>query len=434
MELTKFAGKRICVAVSGGADSVALLHYLRAQESDCGFLLSAVHCEHGIRGKASLKDRYFVEELCKAWQIPLSVFSENCLLRQKEEKESLETVARNFRKECFERLIKEDKADYIATAHHIADETETVLFRLARGTSLTGGRGMREEDGYILRPFLYRSKEEILAYCKAHKLSFRTDKTNFKADATRNKLRLKVLPYLKKIFPFFEKNLARFSYLAGEDDKYLYELSSKLVSHTDKEIHIAFCKEKPLFFRASLTAIKSLGVEKDYTLSHIESVYLLQEKERGKRVCLPQGVRAEKRENCIAFFKEKENKKEPCFEQVPFTKNGFDGGRYAVKIEKNSQNSVDTWQVLRFDEEKMPKDAVFRFRKDGDYIKAFSGHTKSLKKLFNERKIPKDERAFLPVIASENGSEVYCVCGVEISEKIKVTDTTQKTAYIILQQ
>lgn len=432
MNLKNYDGKRICVAVSGGADSVALLHYLRAEASHYGYILSAVHCEHGIRGKASIKDKEFVEKLCKAWDVPLTVFFGDCLLRQKTDKESLETVARNFRKECFEKLINEDKTDYIATAHHLGDETETVLFHIIRGSALSGSRGMDEKSGYLLRPFLGKSKAEILSYVKENKLFYRIDKTNFQTDATRNKLRLKVLPVLKKIFPFFEKNIARFSYLAGQDDRYLYTLAEKLISCDGGKTTIAFETEKPLFFRATVSALKSLGVEKDYTLAHVESVYDLQSKECGKIVHLPQGVRAEKTETGVSLYTAQEEKETAFSEEENFSLNGFDGGRYEVSFSAClPEDSRQVWKVLRFDKDAMPEDAVFRSRKGGDYIKTFSGKTKTLKKLFNEKKIDKKDRYLLPLIASKTTGEVYAVCGVEIAERIKITETTQNAVYII---
>ena len=128
MDLRDFSGKTICVAVSGGADSVALLHYLKNLQTEYRYGLCALHCEHGIRGAESVEDMQFVQRLCKAWDIPLFVFVEDCPLRAKREKTSLETAARNFRREKYDALLCEGKADCIATAHHSGDEAETVLF------------------------------------------------------------------------------------------------------------------------------------------------------------------------------------------------------------------------------------------------------------------------------------------------------------------
>ena len=135
MDLSGFSGKRICAAVSGGADSMALLHMLKAREDKDGFFLSAVNCEHGIRGADSLGDTRFVAEICALWGVPLFTFSADCPAEAKEKKLSLETAAREFRYRSFQSLLDEGKTDFVATAHHSDDNAETILFRLCRGTS-----------------------------------------------------------------------------------------------------------------------------------------------------------------------------------------------------------------------------------------------------------------------------------------------------------
>lgn len=428
-------GKRVCVAISGGVDSTALLHYLKSKEKEVGFSLSAVHCEHGIRGEESLLDQAFVKELCKNWNVPLFLFSEDCPKRAKGEKISLETAARDYRLESFSSLVKENKVDYIATAHHLSDEAETVLFRLARGTSLSGVKGMEEKSGYLIRPFLDWTKEEILSYARENNLSYRTDSTNLETDATRNKLRLNVFPALEEAVSGASANLTRFARYAAEDDALLYEQSQSLVSlpPTGKTL-VKFSEQKPLFHRACLIAMKALGIEKDYTAAHLESVYALQKSERGARICLPQGVIAQKTETGVEFYLQENEELLPPAPKAekPFDLSGFDGGRYAVNVNLTPQNDTE-WKTLRVDKDAIPKNAVFRFRKEGDEIKSFGG-SKSLKKFFNEKKIPTKERAFLPLIAEKDGKEVFVVCGVEISERVKITKETQSVIYITLQK
>ena len=145
--LEKYANKRICVAFSGGADSTALLHYLTARQKQFGYTISAVHCEHGIRGEESLLDKAFVEAVCARWEIPLFSFSEDCPARAKREKESLETAARRFRYECFSSLVAENKTDYIATAHHLDDEAETVFIMGSSKMPLSLYGGTDYKDG-----------------------------------------------------------------------------------------------------------------------------------------------------------------------------------------------------------------------------------------------------------------------------------------------
>jgi tRNA(Ile)-lysidine synthase len=163
MDFKKFANKKLCVATSGGADSTALLHYMKSLQNEFGFSLSAVHCEHGIRGQESKEDRDFVVSLCKDWGVPCRVFEADCLTRAKTQKLSLETAAREFRYRCYEELLASGGVDYIALAHHLDDEAETVLFRISRGTSIGGAQGMQPICGKYLRPLLDESKDEILA-------------------------------------------------------------------------------------------------------------------------------------------------------------------------------------------------------------------------------------------------------------------------------
>lgn len=434
MDLRNFADKKICVALSGGVDSVALLHYLKAN-SHLGYTLSAVHCEHGIRGEESLADMRFVQELCKDLGVELFLFQENCPDRAKKEKESLETSARNFRKEAFHKLINEKKADYIATAHHQKDEAETVLFRLARGTSLTGVSGMHEESGYILRPFLRWSKEKILDYAKENGLSYREDLTNFDECYTRNKIRLQVLPKLEEAVSGATKNLAEFALRAKEDDEILYGYAKALLQEKkdgEKEYLVAFCEKPALFRRACLLALKNLGLEKDYTSERLDSAFQLQGLQRGARIGFPQGIEAEKGLDGICFYKKKEV---PVWEKPAlqnYSEQGFDGGWYEIIVRRTLPEKENGWRILRIDGDKIPQDAVFRFRQEGDEIRPFGGGNKSLKKFLNEKKIPKEERERLPLIAS--GNKVLVLCGVEIAEEMKVDEDAKNALYIIVRK
>lgn len=433
---TNLQGKRVCVACSGGVDSTALLHYMLSLRETLGCTVSAVHCEHGLRGEASVADMQFVQALCKRWNVPLTVAMEDCRALAQREKCSEETAARAFRMRVFSEIIQAGKADFIATAHHENDEAETVLFRLARGSGLGGAAGMRAINGYMVRPFLYWTRQEIEEYAQKNALEYCVDETNFSLGATRNELRHVVLPALEKAVPGASGGLARFARLAAEDDAYLQTLSERLIFQVEKGTCVAFSEVLPLFRRACLQVMKALGLDKDYTLAHLQAVADLQASERGAKAHLPKGVIAEKIVEGIVFYRaETRTDTPPLPMPILFTENGFDGGRYAVKILSSpdlQQESVG--QVLKFDADKLPKDAVFRFRKDGDAIKKFGGGTKSLKKLFNEKKIEVEERAYLPLIASKTDNRVYAICGVEIADEVKVDETTRRILYIVLQR
>ena len=413
-------------------DSVALLRELYEKRGEYGYFLSAVHCEHGIRGEESLADMRFVQELCQALGVELFLFQENCVERAKREKVSLETAARNFRYESFSSLIKSGKADYIATAHHEADEAETVLFRLARGTALAGVKGMEKENGWLIRPFLGKSKAEIERYVQEKGLSYRVDATNAELVYTRNRLRAEVLPKLEEAVPSAGRNIARFAQLAAEDDALLQEYARELFKEEKTGYAVSFSTKKPLFTRACLMAIKGLGVERDYTTEHLDALFALQNSERGAKLDLPQGVECVKEAERLFFRRKKEKAYIEKPVEKPFDRTGFDGGVYELIIQNEPVESGGEWKTLRLDLGKIPKGASFRFRQDGDEMQVFGGGTKSLKKLFNERKIPVEDREWLPLIA--DGATVLAVCGVEISEKVKVDAETREEAYIYLRK
>jgi len=439
MNLNVFSQKCICVAISGGVDSVALLHYLKTHAATFGYTLCAAHCEHGIRGEESVADMRFVEAFCKKLGVPLFIFREDCFALAKNTKESLETAARNFRKRSFATLLEKGEADYIATAHHALDQAETVLFRIARGTALWGARGISEKDGAYVRPFLSWSRKEIEAYARENGLEYRVDKTNFQQDATRNKLRLEILPRLETAVSGATGNIAGFAQVAAEDDALLQEYAKELLSFgTDENgewVEVAFCDKKPLFRRATLAAMQRLVCARDYTKEHLEGVFALQNSERGARLDLPQGLQAQKTEKGVLFRVKTE--KISCQKSAVknFDKNGFDGGMYEVNVSLTPvEDEKNGWKTLRFDGAKIPDTAVFRFRKDGDKMRCFGSGTKTLKKLFNEKKIDVDVREYLPLIAEKEGDTVYAVCGVEIAEDIKITEQTQEIVYLSIKK
>lgn len=449
IDFRKYKGKCICVACSGGADSVCLLHYMKEREEADGFTLCAVHCEHGIRGENSRADAKFVADFCKKNRIPLFNFSENCPDLAAKEKISLETAAREFRRQSFAALLKDGKADLIATAHHADDEAETVLFHLLRGASLTGAGGMKEEIDRIIRPLLNVTKAEILDYIREHRLTYRTDETNFEADVSRNKLRLKALPLLETIVPGSAENLARFSRTARKDDEFLYRLSEKLLtSEKDpqgvvRRVFVQYSEEEPLFFRACVTAMKTLGVTKDYTYAHLSalrSLFTSAGAQTGKEISLPCGVRAKRRYDRLAFYLSEANKNGSAesaksaqnVEKFRLGETDFLGKKILITEDKaaaeNFSEKHGGAKILYADEEKTAR-CVLRLRRAGDMIEKFGGGRKALKKYLTDKKIPAEEGAMLPLFCE--GNDVKIICGTEISESVKVTENTKKIVYVV---
>lgn len=224
-------GLSLTLALSGGADSMALLHMLRALEEECGYTLSAVHVNHGLRGEEACRDEDFVREICKEWGVRLQV----CRAQVGAERlpgESLETAARRIRYALLEKAAADLAAgagcgDYrIATAHTRSDQAETVLFRLIRGSGLKGAGGIPPVRERIVRPLLDVGREEVEAYCRENGIRYVTDSTNLSDDYARNRLRHGALPACRGVCPGAEQALARFAGLAREEDAFLDKLAA----------------------------------------------------------------------------------------------------------------------------------------------------------------------------------------------------------------
>ena len=188
---------KVLVALSGGADSVALLRVL----IDLGYTCECAHCNFHLRGEESNRDEQFVRSLCKELHIPLHIKHFDTEFYAKEKQISIEMAARELRYNWFEELRKETGATVIAVAHHRDDSVETFLLNLIRGTGINGLKGIQAKNGYIVRPLLETSREDILNYLDYLKQDYVTDSTNLQDEYLRNKIRLNLLPIMKEMNP-----------------------------------------------------------------------------------------------------------------------------------------------------------------------------------------------------------------------------------------
>lgn len=425
----EYAKMKICVALSGGKDSMALMHYLNAVAANYGLGLCAVNCDHGIRGEASARDSAFVRQWCHANGVPLICFKANGF--------QSEADARRWRYECYYRAADHFHADAVATAHHLNDNAETVLFHLARGSALSGVTGIgdcdvrvvlndgapRAEWVKIIRPMIACSRTQIDEYIASNGIPYVTDETNLTDNYTRNYIRHNVLASLENAVPGAAKSIYRFSRLAKEDDDYLQLVAERdyLRERSDCCI-ILFCDERVLFRRAVVAAVKGVYEKKDYTAEQIETLYRLQFLPNGKTFEFL-GLTAYKENGRIAVC--------PSPQQVrlcvPFSRYADDMfGNIPLVIGDGSMPADD--KTLRFDGAKIPGSAVIRTRRAGDRFTKFGGGTKSLGDYFTDKKIPLRLRGVIPLIA--DGSDILAVCGVEISDKIRVDEATQSVREI----
>ena len=415
-------GSTVAVGLSGGVDSVCLLHYLKNQSGEVGFDVVAVNVEHGIRGQDSLSDTAFCRKFCQKLGVTLKEYSVNAPAFSKEQGYSLEQAARQLRYNCFFDAIDSGFCDVVAVAHHLSDNAETILFNVLRGTSLSGAKGILPVSygERIIRPFLGVKKEDILSYAKENELPFVTDRTNFDISYTRNAIREVVLPSIKRIFPEYEGALSRFAQVCQSDDEYLYSLAEKSVHFEDGCAKIACDTPYPVFSRAVISALKRAGVEKDYQKSHVDAVFALKNLQTGKKVDLIKNVYAIKVHDHIEI-KIKSAVNRPI---APFSLGETKLGGYTIRVEK-AQNitNADMKSGQYFDLGKLPENLFFRKKQDGDVFIKFNGQKVTLKKFLTDKKIPADEKKELLVLADEK--TVYLIAGLEISCLIKIDKTTK---------
>jgi len=211
-------GSKVLCAVSGGADSVCLLHWLSRQPD---LTVIAAHFNHHLRGEESDRDESFVRDLCRQWRIPLTVGQGDVKAFSAREGLSIEEAARTLRYAFLNQAADTEGCDLIATAHTADDNAETVLLNLIRGTGLKGLAGIPPVQGRVVRPFLSASRKEIESYLKSHDLPHVEDSTNQNSAFSRNKLRLQLVPWLKDLNPRALEHINAAAAQAREADKYL---------------------------------------------------------------------------------------------------------------------------------------------------------------------------------------------------------------------
>lgn len=246
------SGDKVVAAVSGGADSMALLNALYNMRDELGITLFVCHINHNLRGEESLRDEQFVRDFCRERGIELTVYGVEI---KPDKHESVEERARKIRYECFDRLCTSLDAK-LATAHTASDNAETVLINLLRGTGTKGLGGIPPVRGKIIRPLLRCTREDTERYCSEHEIHYVTDSTNLSEEYTRNKLRLKIIPQLKEFNPSLIEGISRMTEAVTDDNILL----DRLAENAKKDCSVGngySCDRLRALERAILTRVVS---------------------------------------------------------------------------------------------------------------------------------------------------------------------------------
>lgn len=268
--------KPVVVGISGGADSVALLHILVS----LGYKCIAAHCNFNLRGDESFRDEQFTIDFTKRLQVPLCKISFETNKYAQENRLSVEMAARELRYRWFEELLNTYDTDAVAVAHHRDDSVETLLINLTRGSGLTGLTGIKPKNGNVVRPLLCVSREDIYAYIENNGLEYVTDSSNSSDIYTRNFIRLKVIPLLEEINPSVKASLARTA-------NHLYD-ASLIYNHSIEEARRVIIQNNRLSisallsFPAPATILYEMLKPYGFSRTVCESIFTVLEKDSGK--------------------------------------------------------------------------------------------------------------------------------------------------------
>ncbi|NLK17489.1 MAG: tRNA lysidine(34) synthetase TilS [Clostridiales bacterium] len=420
-------GDVIGCAVSGGSDSMALLHFLLSLREPMGFEVVCVNVDHGIRGKESEEDSDFVRRFCESEKVEFLFKKADAPVFAKERRIGLEQAAREIRYSFFYELIESGRCAKAFTAHNKMDNVETIMLNILRGSGMGGLKGMDVDNGRgIARPLLFTSKEEITRYVAENGIEYRIDSTNFDEGYSRNFLRNRVFPLLEQRFPGFYDNVERLSKIIRQEKEYLDALSQRHIEREEEGCRITLPCDEVLIRHAAFLCCRLLGEAKDIESANIEDVVELASGGSGSRIDIGSGITVH-REYDSLFFERGQGNVESFF--IPFKSGIMETPQYIIEAEEQTYEGQDIGglkarSILVCDAGKVPQGAVIRPRREGDLFKRYKGGTKSLSDYLTDIKVPKRRRDSLPILAA--GGRVLAVFPFDISDEIKVDDTTKR--------
>lgn len=449
-------GDGIVVGISGGYDSVCLLHILYCISEEFNLKLYPVHINHMLRGMEALRDENFVKDLCTSLGLCLHIERIDVANKAKINKISIEEAGRNARYEVFNKVALEKSASKIAVAHSRNDQAETILMRIFRGTGLEGLKGIEYKRDNIIRPLLDIDRKQIENYVNEKGLKAITDSSNLHTDYFRNRIRLNVLPEINNAARIdVTENLIRLSKIVVTDEDFLRynaEIAYKnaCINKSSESVELDLAElmkmHQAMVGRVLRIAILNCcGSIDGIGFVHIDKLlWLIRDGQTGSRIDIPHGMMAIKSYSSIIIKKQGEEK-ELNFE-------------YKLKIpgqtEINAIDAIITTQIFNFDSNAScidfvnknkdiytkffdfgkikfanKLDIVVRNRRDGDIFKPINSNgTKKLKEYFIDRKIARENRNKFPLIAINK--EIIWIIGNKTSDNYKVTENTNSVLMI----
>jgi tRNA(Ile)-lysidine synthase len=439
--------EKLVVAVSGGPDSVCLLHILAGLRQELGIELHVAHLNHRLRGKDSDDDADYVAGLARRLKLPATVESKDVKGYRKKKRISLEEAAREVRYDFLANVASSSGASRVAVGHTADDHIETILMHLLRGSGTGGLRGLRPTAAFgdliIIRPLLELSRRDTTAYCRQHRLRPRRDVSNESLELFRNRIRHDLLPELRRYNPQIAEALLRTAAIAADDLEYIESQAARLWNAIARRE-----KGAVIIDRQGLTAMPAAlqrqllrraigavrGSLKDIEAGHIEAILKALGKPAGKVIGLPDGLNFTIESDRYVLARDSlalcpfpllENEVEL---NVP-GRNGLSG--WDIETEVISRNEfkeledTDSGLAAYFDFKRTGKRLTVRSRRLGDRFQPLGlGQPKKLNRFMIDARIPRSWRRHVPIITSPE--QIIWVAGWRIDERVKVTEETLK--------
>jgi tRNA(Ile)-lysidine synthase len=466
-------GELVVVAVSGGADSVCLLHVLAKWRKGLGIKLHVAHLNHQLRGVESEADAKYVSNLAASLGIPITIDRQDVAAYRIERNFSVEEAARELRYAFLARVAGEVGANRIAIGHTRDDQVETILMHILRGTGITGLCGLtpcspmaydrqgiswpaKQNNLLVIRPLLDITREETTSYCQEHQLNPRIDSSNRSLSFFRNRLRLQLLPLLRQYNPSLHQALLRLADIAKEDNAFIEQQASGLWDEVARQENNAIYLDRkqiaslPIalqrqLFRAAVTRLA--GDARDIEASHIEAARSLLDKPVGKRISLPHGFICQGGyDELVIASTAEQSQLPPCpFPPLP--------GEFPLKVPGKTvslgwkviasivgerldslslrgvlNTSEGTYQinlVVDLDLHKTGTELFVRQRRSGDRFQPLGmSMPKKLQEFMVDAKIPRSWRDRIPIVCSPQ--QIIWVAGWRIDDRVKVTEASKE--------
>ena len=440
------------LGVSGGPDSLSLLHALHRLSPDLGLSLHVAHFNHGLRADASDEDADFVASQTETLGLPFSTAKEYVKSRAKGHSRSLEEQARDARYDFLARVALENNACGVAVAHTGDDQAETVLMHLIRGTGLRGLRGMfpvaesqsvSGQELKLFRPLLSVSRQQTKNYCRALGLEPRIDHTNLLPETLRNRIRLELLPMLREYNPRFSDALLRLADSAALDLSFIESRVAAIWPEAVEEMAggLSISRRKlsnihPALRRRVLSqALESVsGSPLDIEGVHVKSLESLLTGDTGSELDLRKGVRASLGYDHLTLTKIPTPPPTPLPEEErPITVPGetlLPGWKITATVDEatSSEWNADPYSSL-FDMDKVSGHITVRRRRNGDRFTPFGmSGSKKLQDFLTDAKVPRNHRDFIPIVLSED--KIIWIVGHRPANHAKITTATRHTLRI----